>query len=77
MSARHVNVPAVDEPEVGSVIMLHGPSGTAWQRLRSDGLWHSVTGEVADWDGVLAAAGTRSPIVILEVTVVDSGSDTI
>lgn len=29
------------EPEVGSVVLTHGTSGTAWQRWVSDGKWHS------------------------------------
>lgn len=55
------------EPDVGSVVMVHGIEGTMWQRLKSDGLWHSVTGEVCDWKQVLAIGGQRLPIVILQV----------
>jgi hypothetical protein len=32
------------QPPFGSVVLLHGTSGTAWQRFHSDGLWHSTQG---------------------------------
>lgn len=32
-----------DEPPHGSVILLNGPTGTAWQRHYRDGLWHPTT----------------------------------
>lgn len=66
------------EPGIGSVVMLHGIEGTAWQRLRSDGLWHSVNGEVAEWRDLLASlAGKRLPIVILSIRTKRSGADAI
>lgn len=38
------------EPEPGSVVLCGGPHGTAWQRYRSDGLWHSTRrGGAKDW----------------------------
>lgn len=30
------------EPEPGSIVLVEGLHGTAWQRFFSDGLWHSV-----------------------------------
>lgn len=32
------------EPHPASVVLVNGPTGTAWQRYFSDGLWHSVRG---------------------------------
>lgn len=34
----------IDQPEPGSVLMVGGPHGVAWQRHFSDGRWHSTTG---------------------------------
>lgn len=34
--------PVVDEPPVGSIVLVHGPTGTAYQRHYSDGLWHGA-----------------------------------
>lgn len=33
-----------EEPEPGSVVLVNGRHGTAWQRYFDDGLWHSVRG---------------------------------
>lgn len=48
-----------DEPPAGSIISTNGPTGTAWQRHYSDGLWHSTTGLVLDWAGVVASTYGR------------------
>lgn len=37
------------EPGIDSVVLTQGLNGTAWQRLGSTGLWHSVTGRTATW----------------------------
>lgn len=43
------------EPEPGSVVLLHGEHGTAWQRQFSDGLWHRVGGgRPRQWESLLA-----------------------
>ena len=43
----------VAQPPIGSVVMAHGPKGTAFQRM-SDGKYHSTTGKVVDFPGLLA-----------------------
>ena len=53
-----------DEPSVSSVVMIHGDSGTAYQRLTSDGLWHSTTGRAVSWSDLRAAAAPRLPVLL-------------
>lgn len=39
------------EPPRGSIVIRDGLSGTAYQRLHSDGRWHPTTGSVVvDWE---------------------------
>ena len=38
--------PASPRAAFGSVVMVHGLDGTAYQRLYKDGLWHSVVPNV-------------------------------
>lgn len=52
------------EPGCGSVVMLHGDTGTAWQRLFIDMQWHSTTGQVTDWDD-LNSRGTEVRVIHL------------
>lgn len=40
---RQLLIDPAPEPPLGSVVMLHGLAGTAWQRL-SDGDWYSTRG---------------------------------
>jgi hypothetical protein len=54
------------EPARGSVVMTNGLSGTAWQRFFSDGLWHSVTGQVKPWRHLFANS-ISGVAVILDV----------
>lgn len=43
------------EPEPGSVVLVNGEYGTAWQRYFDDGLWHSVRGgRGRTWEEMLA-----------------------
>lgn len=54
------------EPVHGSVIMTQGPSGTAWQRLFNDGLWHSTTGYTKTWADIQRlAARHKMPAILL------------
>lgn len=42
------------EPNPGSVVLVHGEFGTAWQRYFKDDKWHSVRGGRArTWDEML------------------------
>lgn len=42
------------EPEPGSIVLVKGIYGTAWQRFFSDGLWHSVRGgRPRTWEEIL------------------------
>jgi len=50
----------MDEPTRGSVVVTEGPTGTAWQRHHSDGLWHSTNGITAKWDRV----ENKEPLVV-------------
>lgn len=34
----------ISQPDYGSVVLVEGPFGTAWQRHFADGLWYSTTG---------------------------------
>lgn len=42
-AATDFDIKTSPEPEDGSVIMLHGPGGTAHQRFYSDGAWRSAS----------------------------------
>lgn len=42
--------PTDPEPALGSVIMVEGETGTAYQRFYSDGLYHGTNGRVAHYD---------------------------
>jgi hypothetical protein len=46
-------IPVTDEtpePPRGTVLIAHGLTGTAYQRLYSDGLYHSTIKTVLSWD---------------------------
>lgn len=46
--------PAWAEPEPGSVVLINGEFGCAWQRQFDDGLWRSVRGgRGRDWSYLL------------------------
>jgi transcriptional regulator with XRE-family HTH domain len=56
-----------NEPPRGDLLMADGPTGTAWQRYNSDGLWHSTTGKRAPWRLLMKAdrPGARTRLVYL------------
>lgn len=56
------------QPKHGSVVMTQGMTGTAWQRFYSDGLWHSVSGQVRTWSDLLASNPNQGVAVLLSVT---------
>ncbi len=46
---------AIPEPRPGSIVLVDGEFGTAWQRHFDDGLWHcSRGGRARPYDTVLA-----------------------
>lgn len=46
------------EPERGSIVLVKGPHGTAWQRFFDDGLWYSARGkEGRTWEQMLTSPG--------------------
>jgi len=46
------------EPECGSIVLVKGPQGTAWQRFFDTGLWYSARGkEGRTWEQMLASPG--------------------
>lgn len=47
----------------GSVIMLNGPSGTAYQRYFSTGLFHGTNGQVLAFNE-LFEIGDRAPLLV-------------
>lgn len=62
-------LPGIDttEPEPGSVLLVQGEHGTAWQRWFKDGLWHSVRGgRGRTWDEMLRQ---RHVVLVHEATV--------
>ena len=45
------------EPQPGSVVLVEGPTGTAWQRWHRTGLWHKTGGSKPQpWDYLLQQA---------------------
>jgi hypothetical protein len=43
----------VDQPKPGSVLLVGGLHGVAWQRHFSDGRWHSTTGAARSWSSLM------------------------
>lgn len=41
------------EPARGSVILLFGSTGTAYQRFFNGGRWHGVNGKIYAWSQLL------------------------
>lgn len=41
------------EPDLGSVVLVGGPTGAAWQRQHSTGKWHSTDDRVRPWRSLL------------------------
>lgn len=46
--------PTQGEPPLGSILLVHGLEGTAYQRHYSDGLYHSTTGRTLTFEQLLA-----------------------
>lgn len=40
------------EPGHGSVVLVHGATGTAYQKFYSDGMWHGTNGRVITWEEI-------------------------
>ena len=53
------------EPSLGSIILIHEPTGTAAQRWYSDGLWHTTNGHTMTWEGA-CIIDMRPPIVVYD-----------
>jgi hypothetical protein len=45
------------EPPPGSVVLIHSTTGTAAQRFYDDELWHTVTGQVVEFEDLFVRAG--------------------
>ena len=58
--------PTDQEPNPGSVLLLHGETGTAVQRFFNDGLYHSVTGKVYTYLELFRVNPNRLPLVVTE-----------
>ena len=69
MGATGVSTPSASveapEPPCGSVVLLHGPTGTAYQRFHSGGLWYGAGQERGvPWAALCRRGGHRTPLVI-------------
>ena len=54
------------EPEPGSVVLVKGAYGTAWQRFFSTGRWHPVRGNYSlSWEQMLASPLTNRNLVLV------------
>lgn len=62
------------EPGHGSIVLLHGMEGTAWQRMYSDGNWRSTAGSyVEDWGGLWEHHVNKRQGVIVVLDVPEEG----
>lgn len=53
-----------EEPTPGSIILIHGETGTAVQRFHGDGKYHAMTGKVYTWSELFAANIHRDPLLV-------------
>ena len=53
-----------DEPTYGSVVMIYGPTGTAYQRFYRDGLWHGTNGDLRTF-AELRAMDPGHPLIVI------------
>lgn len=54
------------EPECGSVVLVKGMYGTAWQRFFSTERWHPVRGNYSlSWEQMLASPLTNRNLVLV------------
>lgn len=51
--ARRATLLRENQPPQGSVVMVHGLTGTAYQRFYNDGLWHSTHGKAFTWSQII------------------------
>lgn len=52
------------EPPPGSVILLHGDSGTAVQRMFSDGKYHTSTGRTYTYEELFTVNPNAAPLLV-------------
>lgn len=57
-------MPMNDEPPTGSIILLHGETGTAVQSHFSDSLYHSSTGRTYTYYGLFNVNPSRPPLLV-------------
>lgn len=55
------------QPPHGSIVLVKGTSGTAWQRFYGTGSWKSVTGRSAVWTAVLESSRPGSRVWLVYV----------
>lgn len=53
------------EPPHGSIVMAHGPTGTALQRLHVDGLWYAPKSRRAGMTWVQVLEWSSHPVMII------------
>lgn len=53
------------EPTPGSIVLAYGPTGTAYQRFHSDGLYHGTTGKVLTYDQLLMLDFDDRPLLVV------------
>lgn len=62
----------IDQPLPGSLLMVGGLHGVAWQRHFSDGKWHSTTGATRSFRSLL---GQRNVVLVYNATPRESRDD--
>lgn len=72
MAPRPLPRVAVNQPPIGSVILVEGAHGTAWQRMSSTGIWHSTAGRRAIWSELVKRDRPGSRITVIYVPPEDS-----
>lgn len=53
----------MEEPTYGSVVLVLGPTGTAYQRFFSDGLWHGTNGKVRTFAELLTIPSSEMIVI--------------
>lgn len=59
------------EPPAGSIVLVQGRTGTAFQHFHSDHLWHGATGRVVTWEELVKREieqGRGAPLLVYDTT---------
>lgn len=58
-----------NEPPECSIVLAEGGKGTAWQRFRSDGIWHSTTTRRSTWEALMSKDRPGSRVRLIYVPI--------